>query len=29
MMFGAFAGPENAPDDAFDGRVLADVRAAG
>lgn len=29
MMFGAFAGPENAPDDAFDGRLLSELRAAG
>jgi 2-polyprenyl-6-methoxyphenol hydroxylase-like FAD-dependent oxidoreductase len=29
LMIGAFAGPENSPADAFDGRIIDDLRAAG
>jgi 2-polyprenyl-6-methoxyphenol hydroxylase-like FAD-dependent oxidoreductase len=29
LMIGAFAGPETAPAEAFDGRLLEDIRAAG
>jgi hypothetical protein len=29
MMIGAFAGPENSPADAFDGRIITELRAVG